>query len=142
MFDEDDVELHQLVSKMKNEFTNVCNEKVKGIKSKKGYKEIREIRKQIAQLLNGKVKDINSTYTCTNLCGYPFHEMDFGWGKPIWVTSPSNFKNMIVLLDSKWGGIEAWVTLDEVEMAMFERNNELLAVASLNPSALINYSRI
>ncbi|KAG4209199.1 hypothetical protein ERO13_A03G181000v2 [Gossypium hirsutum] len=142
MFDEDDVELHQLVSKMKNEFANVCNEKVKGIKSKKGYKEIREIRKQVAQLLNGKVKDINNPYTCTNLCGYPFHEMDFGWGKPIWVTSPSNFKNMIVLLDSKWGGIEAWVTLDEVEMAMFERNNELLAVASLNPTALINYSRI
>lgn len=49
---------------------------------------------------------------------------------------------MIVLLDSKWGGIEAWVTLDEEEMAMFGRNDELLAVASLNPYALINYIRI
>ncbi|XVE95739.1 hypothetical protein REPUB_Repub02eG0125300 [Reevesia pubescens] len=142
MFQERDMELHQLVSKMKDEFTKVCNQNVKGIKSKKGYNsEVRESRKQIAHLLNGKLADMN-TYTCTNLCGYPFHKMDFGWGKPVWVTSPSHFKNSIVLQDSKWGGIEAWVTLDEVEMAVFERDQELLAVASLNPSALINYSRL
>ncbi|KAK8587103.1 hypothetical protein V6N12_021616 [Hibiscus sabdariffa] len=141
MFHEKDVELHQLVSKMKTEFTNVCKDKVRGIKSKKGYKQIGESRKQIARLLNGKSRDIN-TYTCTNLCGYPFHEMDFGWGKPIWVTSPSDFKNLIVLLDSKWGGIEAWVTLDELEMAIFERDLELRAVASSNPGVFMNYSRI
>ncbi|GMI76952.1 hypothetical protein like AT1G24430 [Hibiscus trionum] len=141
MFDENDVEVHQLVSKMKAEFTNVCMDKVRGIKSKKGYKQIGESRKQIARLLNGKSRDIN-TYTCTNLCGYPFHEMDFGWGKPIWVTSPSDFKNSIVLLDSKWGGIEAWITLDHLEMAIFEHDKELGALASLNPSVLINYSRI
>ncbi|KAK8685097.1 hypothetical protein V6N13_041106 [Hibiscus sabdariffa] len=109
MFDENDVQLHQLVSKMKTKFNNVCNDKMKGIKSKKGYNEILKSRKQIAQLLNGRSQDIN-TYTCTNLCGYPFHEMNFWWGKPTWVTSPSDFKNLIVLLDSKWGGIEAWVT--------------------------------
>lgn len=150
MFEESDVELHQLVSKMKAEFANVCNGKVKRInnKSKKGYlyTDVEESRKQIARLLNGKSSPSSSadddhvlmnTYTCTNLCGYPFHEMDFGWGKPVWVTSPSHFKNMIVLLDSKWGGgVEAWVTLDEVEMAIFERGQELLEVASLNPSAL------
>ncbi|KAL4352469.1 hypothetical protein GQ457_06G039730 [Hibiscus cannabinus] len=141
MFHENDVELHQLVSKMKTEFTNVCKDKVRGIKSEKGYEQIGESRKQIARLLNGKPRDIN-TYTCTNLCGYPFHEMDFGWGKPIWVTSPSDFKNLIVLLDSKWGGIEAWVTMDEQEMAIFERDLELRAVASLNPGVLMNYSRI
>ncbi|XP_022744467.1 salutaridinol 7-O-acetyltransferase-like [Durio zibethinus] len=142
MFQESDVELHQLVSKMKNEFTNVCNEKVKRIKSKKGYADVGESRKKIAQLLNGKLADMN-TYTCTNLCGYPFYEMDFGWGKPVWVTSPSKFQNSIVLLDSKQdGALEAWVTLDEVEMAFFERNQELHAVASLNPSAFTNYSRM
>ncbi|KAL4367040.1 hypothetical protein GQ457_05G010640 [Hibiscus cannabinus] len=140
MFEENELQLPQLVSKMKTEFTNVCNDKVKGIKSEKGYNEMQESRKQIAELLNGKSQDIN-TYTCTNLCGYPFHEVDFGWGKPTWVTSPSDFKNRIVLLDSKWGGIEAWVTLDHQQMHIFERDNELLAVASLNPNVL-NYSRI
>ncbi|KAE8710021.1 Detected protein of unknown function [Hibiscus syriacus] len=140
MFHKDDMQLHRLVSKMKTEFSNVRKDKVKGIKTEKGYNEILEGRKQIARLLNGKTEDIN-TYTCTNLCGYPFHEMDFGWGKPTWVTSPSDFKNLIVLLDSKWGGIEAWVTLDQLEMDIFERDKELLAVASLNPSVL-NYSRI
>ncbi|XP_021297445.1 salutaridinol 7-O-acetyltransferase-like [Herrania umbratica] len=141
LFEESDVQLHQIVAKMKDAFTNVCNDKVKIIKSKKGHTEVQESRKQIAQLLNGKLVDTN-TYTCTNLCSYPLHEMDFGWGKPLWVTSPSNFKNLIVLLDSKWGDIEAWVTLDELEMAIFERDQELLAVASSNPSAIVSYSRM
>ncbi|KAK8658244.1 hypothetical protein V6N13_036454 [Hibiscus sabdariffa] len=60
MFDENDVQLHQLVSKMKTEFNNVCNNKVKGIKSEKGYNEILKSRKQIPQLLNGRSQDINT----------------------------------------------------------------------------------
>ncbi|OMP07799.1 Transferase [Corchorus olitorius] len=135
-FHEKDVELHQMVAKMKEVSSNIRDEKAKRITSKKGYKEVHESRKQIAQLLNG------NTYTCANLCGYPLYEMDFGWGKPMWVTSPSNFKNLIVLTDSKLGGVDAWVTLDEVEMAIFERDQKLLEVASLNPTALLTYSRM
>ena len=51
----------------------------------------------------------------------PFYEMHFGWGKPIWITNYSSnyYKNLIVLLDTKGGGIEAWVTLEEREMKIF-----------------------
>jgi hypothetical protein len=40
-------------------------------------------------------------------------------------------------MDTRDGeGVEAWVTLTEEDMAFFERDRELLAAASLDPSAL------
>lgn len=47
-------------------------------------------------------------------------------------------RNIIVLVDTKDGeGIEAWLTLDEQEMALFEVNEEILQFACFNPSSLI-----
>ena len=49
----------------------------------------------------------------------------------------SVFKNIIVLMETRNGdGIEAWMTLDEEEMAILERDMELLTYASLDPSPL------
>lgn len=69
-----------------------------------------------------------------------YEEADFGWGKPVWVTgrATSNFKNLMLLIDAKDGdGIEAWVTLTEEHMSLFECDEELLESASLNPPVLI-----
>ncbi|MBA0742520.1 hypothetical protein Gogos_015569, partial [Gossypium gossypioides] len=70
-------------------------------------------------------------------------EIDFGWGKPTWVSyapktkSDSEIVNMIYLMDTKMGnGIEAWVFLDEQHMVMLEQNQELLAFGILEPSPL------
>ena len=72
----------------------------------------------------------------SSLCGYPFSKIDFGWGEPIWVCSTSSqLKNWIILVDGKGGGIEAWVTMEEQDMAAFERDEEILEFASLNPSS-------
>ncbi|KAL2543328.1 HXXXD-type acyl-transferase family protein [Abeliophyllum distichum] len=49
----------------------------------------------------------------TSLCRFPIYEVDFGWGRPIWVAS-ANFgmKNKVAFFDSQSGnGIEAWITL-------------------------------
>lgn len=75
-------------------------------------------------------------------CKFGFYEADFGWGKPIWVSSIGSsgtvFMNLIILVDTRLGdGIEAWVTLDEPDMARFESNPELLTFASLDPSPLV-----
>jgi hypothetical protein len=68
-------------------------------------------------------------------CRFPLYEADFGWGKPTWVTvGDLVHKNFIVLMDTRdGGGIEAWVTLSEEDMALFECDKELLEFASLNP---------
>jgi hypothetical protein len=46
--------------------------------------------------------------------------------------------NTIALMDTKDGsGVEAFVTLDEDEMKLFQQNEELLHYALLNPRILI-----
>ena len=85
-----------------------------------------------------KVDTINF-YTISSWCKFSLYEADFGWGKPTWVTVGDlfQFPNIIILTDTRDGdGIEAWVSLTEEDMAIFETNQELLTFGSLNPSAL------
>ncbi|GMI99768.1 hypothetical protein like AT1G24430 [Hibiscus trionum] len=60
---------------------------------------------------------------------FPLYEADFGWGKPVWAASGDReIKNTAVFLDTITGdGIEAWVTLNEEEMAKLDSDEELLA---------------
>nr|XP_027090417.1 vinorine synthase-like [Coffea arabica] len=74
-------------------------------------------------------------------CGFGFYEIDFGWGKPIWVSSfavnAPVFMNLIILMETRLGdGIEAWVTLDQQEMDIMEHDQELMAFISVDPSPL------
>ncbi|KAF2292838.1 hypothetical protein GH714_029255 [Hevea brasiliensis] len=75
---------------------------------------------------------------CSSLRRFPVYKVDFGWGKPAWVTTAScGVKNVITLMDTREGdGIEVPVTLEEKDMAAFEHDVELLAFADINPSAL------
>ncbi|XP_047338962.1 vinorine synthase-like [Impatiens glandulifera] len=54
--------------------------------------------------------------------GFPVYNVDFGMGKPVWASLGSLInKNGAILLDSKCGeGIEAWVTMNEQDMARFQ----------------------
>ncbi|XP_022735636.1 BAHD acyltransferase BIA1-like [Durio zibethinus] len=77
-------------------------------------------------------------YCCTSWCRFQPYGTDFGWGKPRWVSlggvTPPNY---FILMDSSDSeGIEAWLSLTEAEMAFFERNEELLAFVSVNPSVI------
>lgn len=82
-----------------------------------------------------KWKEESRFYRCSSLCGFRFYEVDFGSGTPAWVTCLSGMKNFVYMVDAKsGGGIEAWVTLDGRDMAVFERDEELLAYATPNPS--------
>ncbi|KAL3515511.1 hypothetical protein ACH5RR_022413 [Cinchona calisaya] len=70
-------------------------------------------------------------YVCTSWCRFPIYEVDFGWGKPHWVSQISKPFEGIVLLDTKNGdGVEAWVSLQENYMIEFERQLEILVSES------------
>ncbi|MCL7036330.1 hypothetical protein MKW94_030827 [Papaver nudicaule] len=69
----------------------------------------------------------------SSLCSFPMYEMDFGWGKPLWIATNtfSEYKNTLYLVDTKCGtGIEAWVSLEEEDMAIFEQDQHVLQYAS------------
>ncbi|MED6192661.1 hypothetical protein PIB30_011994 [Stylosanthes scabra] len=68
-------------------------------------------------------------------CGFSMYEADFGWGKPAWIASVTNYENGVVCLDARDGkGMEVIVNMEEQNMAKFECNQELLQYASLDPS--------
>ncbi|XP_006291004.2 BAHD acyltransferase BIA1 [Capsella rubella] len=84
--------------------------------------------------------EVYDTHVVSSWCRVALYKACFGWGSPVWVTGNVSpiLDNVTVLVDSKDGqGVEAWVTLAEDEMLLFEQNTELLAFASPNPSVLI-----
>ncbi|OVA13185.1 Transferase [Macleaya cordata] len=70
--------------------------------------------------------------TFSSWCRFPIYEADFGWGKPIWVsTATLPFKNVVVFMDTRTGdGIEAWVNMNKEDMSELERDDELHAFVS------------
>ncbi|KDP38750.1 hypothetical protein JCGZ_04103 [Jatropha curcas] len=95
--------------------------------------EILDFAKEFAELHSREDLDL---YSFTSLCGFPFYDVDFGWGKPIWtVVTNLVLKNYVVMLDMKdRKGVEVWMSLSEEDMPLFEANGELLEFASVNPS--------
>ncbi|XP_057416026.1 stemmadenine O-acetyltransferase-like [Lotus japonicus] len=137
--DEREMELHELVSKIKEglcEFCDVYPKKFGG--SDKDLPFISECLKQATsspEPCESDHEENQSMFIFTSWCRFPMYEVDFGWGKPIWVTtSECPAKNSIILMDTRDGdGIEAIVNMEEKDMTLFEHNVELLQYASLNP---------
>lgn len=71
-------------------------------------------------------------YFCSSLIEFPLYKVDFGWGRPIRVGMGAGpFDKFFILLDNQSGdGVEVIVMLDEQNMAIFERDLELLEFAS------------
>ncbi|KAK3005235.1 hypothetical protein RJ639_016155 [Escallonia herrerae] len=119
-------------------------EKIKGdfLEELKGDEAFIKLRKSQMEFLEDYSNSGADYFFVSSLCNAGFYEVDFCWGKPLWscvanasIDSPT-FPNQMFLMETISGGIEAWVNLDEQDMAFFEQNPELLALASLDPSPL------
>jgi shikimate O-hydroxycinnamoyltransferase len=139
--DHDQVGLQGLVGEIRGAISRIDCDFVQKLQ---GHEEIRnsvmcESLKEIGEVGS---KDEVYYFGFSSWCNLGFYEADFGWGKPIWVSSIGSsspvFLNLTILVDTRLGdGIEAWVTLDEQDMARLVCNSELLTFASLDPSPLI-----
>ncbi|CAL1383695.1 unnamed protein product [Linum trigynum] len=92
-----------------------------------------------------KMKEGADFVGVSSWCRLGFYGSDFGWGKPVWVSSygleGSVFLNLVMMADTPCGeGVEAWVTMDEEEMAAVARNEEMLEFAKFDPSPLVNFT--
>ncbi|KAK1440986.1 hypothetical protein QVD17_06822 [Tagetes erecta] len=133
--------LHGLVNKVRESIAKIDVEFVNKAQGDEGYVAMQKSLKENGEIgSSGRVDN----YNFTSWCNMGFYDIDFGWGKPSWVTgivgygAPA-FMNLVTLMDTKcYGGIEAWVNLEEEEMKLLECNKELLAYASLDPSLLPN----
>ncbi|XP_050207906.1 stemmadenine O-acetyltransferase-like [Mercurialis annua] len=112
----------RIVSEMSNAIRSVNTEYVKYLQ--KTNVIINLMKEEVKKLVKG---DVIGFYF-TSLCKIPIYEVDFGWGKPVFVGSAQlPFKNQVSFLDTrKGGGVEAWVNLKEEDMAKFEIDKDLL----------------
>ncbi|KAL9409781.1 hypothetical protein AB3S75_048077 [Citrus x aurantiifolia] len=120
-----EIELQDLVHQLRKGKDEFCKNGLQNILEKK------------SSLIHGVEGDAVDFYMYSDLSRLPMYDTDFGLGKPVWVTIPNYMHNMIMLLSTRNGeGIEALVSLSEEDMALFERDEELLAFADPNPSVL------
>ncbi|KAI5664849.1 hypothetical protein M9H77_24172 [Catharanthus roseus] len=60
-------------------------------------------------------------------CRFPVYEVDYGWGKPVWVcTTTLPFKNVVILMSTRNGdGIEAWINILEDDDLIFQSYQQM-----------------
>jgi len=128
-----DIELHSLAGELRKGIEGFTENYATKFQGDEAFSVVSKAYKEIDKLYTTEVMKF---FCFSSWCRFPFYEADFGWGKPTWVSIGNmESKNVIVLMDTRDGsGIEAWVCLSEEDMALFERDSELLEFASLNPS--------
>ncbi|KAF7825723.1 vinorine synthase-like [Senna tora] len=107
--------------------------KLEGEDSELGFNEMLKSLKQMLLLMKEKGIPL---YSFSSWIRFEFYKTQFGWRKPTWVyTFGPPLGNVVVLLPTKCGdgGVEAWVTLNHLHMAQFEKNPYLLQFASFDP---------
>ncbi|MCL7030225.1 hypothetical protein MKW94_024823 [Papaver nudicaule] len=80
-------------------------------------------------------EDEDNDFWLMSWCNFPLYEIDFGFGKPDWVTTDALDvldENDIYLMDTRIGkGVEAWIKLKKEKMDIFLNNEELLEFATM-----------
>ncbi|PON47717.1 Transferase [Parasponia andersonii] len=109
-------ELSHLVTELRKGIREFSEDKAKNLRGDvfQGIKEAGE--------LIGRDNTTDGLFL-TSFCNFDLYTVDFGWGKPIWVTIPvaTHQPNVVTLIDTSGGGVEAWVTLSKPEMVTFSR---------------------
>ncbi|KAK3200696.1 hypothetical protein Dsin_024111 [Dipteronia sinensis] len=120
---------YSLVNKLRDSISRIDKSYVKKLQD--GSSNEYDLMRRMAERFN---KGEFFTFNYTSLCRYPVYEADFGWRRPVWVAwGGLPYKNLNVLMDTKSGdGIEAWIHLNEEDMAKFETDQELLNCLSLS----------
>lgn len=135
-----EVDEKQLVELLREAIEKVKHEFVPKLFSRGGYETVRDSLIELTQMCSDK--NLNP-YTISSWCKTGISEIDFGWGKPLWVALlhgelEIDIKNVAVLMDGEeTESIDAWITLDKREMRVLESDNEFLRFASLNPPVSI-----
>ncbi|POO00199.1 Transferase [Trema orientale] len=123
---EHEPEIQDLVAELRNgirEFTETRAKRLLGEDTLQvifhGLKEVKEFME----------RDDTDGLFFTSMCNFQLYEkVDFGWGKPIWVTIPfaTDHGNVVTLIDTRDGGVEAWVTMSKQNMALFDCEPQIL----------------
>jgi len=137
--------LPDTVCKLREAITKIDGDFVKSLQVDGGFTKHCELVKEMVEACASAASSSGMNYIAfTSWCNFGLYDIDFGWGKPIWVSlvgssgnSKTVFSNLVMLMDTRSGdGIEAWVSLDKEDMVVLGQDKELLAFASMDPSPI------
>lgn len=129
-----ELELGQLVALTKEMVDGFDGNYLDTMVGEAGFEPVLEFVNQLETMLSlESVKP--DIFAFTNWKNF-FNDVNFGWGNPVWVGAHgkvgSEFRNLIILIDSQGSNdkeIEAFVTLEDRQMAVLENDTKFLAFA-------------
>nr|GMD31276.1 vinorine synthase-like [Ipomoea batatas] len=116
-----------LVGRVVEAMDKFTNHYVREMQAEGGFiKSIRTRRSKISNYNKDEIKILS----ISSLCKIPFGEVDFGWGKPIWIGMPQTLLDVALFVDTKDGGVEVWIGLDHEVMCNLDKDMEFNAYVS------------
>ncbi|KAH0673541.1 vinorine synthase-like [Solanum tuberosum] len=135
MSDDDELDLPHLFGIVREMFENMNSENLKALQGDDALDCIVDMATQVGSLLPQL-----DTYKFSSWCNFGLYDVDFGWGKPIFIApfiepiSSLNKQQIILVENGRNDGIEAWILRNNEEMLELEKDEEFLTYASSNPS--------
>ncbi|XP_062074894.1 stemmadenine O-acetyltransferase-like [Humulus lupulus] len=128
------LELHDFVVQLKKAIRKINKDYVAKIRTEDGYMLAYDSLKEASKLVSEGVAPF---YRFSSWLRFPLYETDLGWGKPIWACVTNiPIKDVVILMSNSSGdGVEAWINLEEEDMARFEKDPEFLQFASQAPGS-------
>ncbi|KAL1568315.1 amino-acid N-acetyltransferase [Salvia divinorum] len=129
--------LTDLVWEVKRGISNIDGEFVRRLGGDGLYEYLEKLRNEMPQQANW--------LSISSWVNMGLNEVHFGWGKPVWLsgyfTQHSESEtvvmgNVVTLLDSRDGGIEALAIFDQKYVAGFEKNDLIRNYARVNPCVI------
>lgn len=121
-------ELNDLVDALDDSIRNTLDDCVK---AQTGDDLVSMMTKSFREVGEERERGETDIYMFSSWCRFPFYEADFGWGNPAWMSIVAIPMEIIGMFDTKDGdGIEAWVSLHEEAMLMFQNYPEIKAFTS------------
>ncbi|KAF8014199.1 hypothetical protein BT93_H0133 [Corymbia citriodora subsp. variegata] len=126
-----EVELRDLVESVRESFAKIDGDYVKTIRGDAAFAGISKWLEAAGRVYS---KTRRVCYTFVSWCKVGFYDVEFGWGRPRWVSVGNiwddAFKNMVIMIDVPSGyGIEAVIGLEDQEMSILDKDQEFLAFA-------------
>lgn len=94
-----------------------------------GIGDVEELGEKLVDTVLTVGDNRSRTYNFTSVCRFPLYQVDFGWGNPVRALLRQGNANaeFFVFMDAPSGdGIEATVQMEKEEMAIFQKDKELL----------------
>nr|GME03252.1 vinorine synthase-like [Ipomoea batatas] len=116
-----------LVGRVVEAMDKFTSDYVREMQAEGGFlKSVRARRSKISDYNESEIKILS----ISSLCKIPFGEVDFGWGKPVWIGIPQAFLDLALFVDTEDGGVEMWIGLEHEVMCNLYKDTEFQSYVS------------